>query len=412
MDLPRSRQVTRLVKALRAEKVDVVCASTTDLDNSINVLGNGAVVHRIPNLESSSWKKRVGRVLPVFRPIPDRQVPWAREATQYVQQSLGLQQNDCLVTFGHPMSDHLVGLELKKTSKCAWIAHFSDPWPHSLHQFSSGPAARKSRMLYKEISEHADLLVFTNSTAARLCTSWLPDSAKAKSRVLNHSFATESEFPMSLVEERGDSEPPILRYLGSLYGRRTGYSLLRALRRIEKKSLLVDRPFRVQLIGHKSRFARLVTWYFNRKLESLECCPPVSYQDSFRLMAGTDALISIDADTVENPFVASKLVEYLPFRKPILGISPPGAARELLQSIGAFIASPKDKTAVVEAVTQLVNFLYEGGAKDCVIPQMEALNLEQFSSERVALNFTGLIDEARISSSAIHRLSAFKIDVP
>ena len=95
-------------------------------------------------------------------------------------------------------------------------------------------------------------------------------------------------------------------------------------------------------------------------------------------MASADALISIDSEAAENPFVASKLVEYLPFRKPILGISPPGAARELLQSVGAFIAAPSDKKAVIEAVTSIVNFLYDHRSQDGSNPKIEKQNWKNF----------------------------------
>jgi hypothetical protein len=62
----------------------------------------------------------------------------------------------------------------------------------------------------------------------------------------------------------------------------------------------------------------------------------------------------IDAPADTSVFLPSKLVDYLAFNKPILGITPPtGASADLLRRLGSRLAGPDDETGVVAALAAL-----------------------------------------------------------
>jgi hypothetical protein len=70
-------------------------------------------------------------------------------------------------------------------------------------------------------------------------------------------------------------------------------------------------------------------------------------------------LLVIDAPApapdVPSVFLPSKLVDYLPLRKPILGITPdPGASARLLRRLGCPIAPPEDVPAIASALRDLM----------------------------------------------------------
>jgi glycosyltransferase involved in cell wall biosynthesis len=74
------------------------------------------------------------------------------------------------------------------------------------------------------------------------------------------------------------------------------------------------------------------------------------------ITAQADVLLVIDAPNLEaSVFLPSKLVDYLPFYKPIIGITPlQGASAELIQRLGCPVASPNDTDAIMQILAELV----------------------------------------------------------
>jgi hypothetical protein len=72
--------------------------------------------------------------------------------------------------------------------------------------------------------------------------------------------------------------------------------------------------------------------------------------------ADADVLLVIDAPSRgPSPFLPSKLIDYLPLRKPILGVTPEtGATAHLLRRLGCVVAPPDDIPAIEQALVDLV----------------------------------------------------------
>ena len=72
--------------------------------------------------------------------------------------------------------------------------------------------------------------------------------------------------------------------------------------------------------------------------------------------ADADVLLVIDASANgRSVFLPSKLVDYLAFRKPILGLTPPsGASARLLARLECLIAPPDRPDAIASAVASLI----------------------------------------------------------
>ena len=395
MNLPRSHQVTRLVKALDFDEVHVVCATTLADKPSVEALKNGVNIYRLPNVEFSRLRRRAGRLIPLLSRCPDPNVPWSESARKFIANTFKPSSEDCLITFGNPMSDHLAGLRLKTEYTLTWLAHFSDPWPYTMNASRLRFITRANRRTFRTVCNNADLLIFTNATSARLCTENLPSSTRIKARVLNHSFPTSAELSLAPTLKNDLSGPPTLRYMGSLYGRRNAVTLSKALRKIQQSGQVLEMPFRVQLIGPKSKLVRLRLKLICRRLRNIELLPEVSYEKSFSLMQTADALISIDAASQENPFVSSKLVEYLPFAKPILGISPPGASQALLDRLGAYTADPTDQPGIESQLLALVSEIYtRAGTSDRSLPYEQ---ISEFEVANVVGVLMDLIQQVRSS---------------
>src|SRR5262249_54611748 len=77
--------------------------------------------------------------------------------------------------------------------------------------------------------------------------------------------------------------------------------------------------------------------------------------ESARIAAAADVLLVIDAPSGESLFLPSKLVDYLPMNKPILGITPTsGASADLIRSLGYPIVAPDDEAGIAKAIESLL----------------------------------------------------------
>jgi glycosyltransferase involved in cell wall biosynthesis len=66
-------------------------------------------------------------------------------------------------------------------------------------------------------------------------------------------------------------------------------------------------------------------------------------------------LLVIDAPSDENLFLPSKLVDYLPMGKPILGLTPArGASADLIRALGYPVIAPDDESSIADAIEALI----------------------------------------------------------
>jgi len=144
-------------------------------------------------------------------------------------------------------------------------------------------------------------------------------------------------------------------YTGRFYsGLRTPVPLLRALADLNSREALAG-SLDVSFIGpHVEEFERdaialgVASFvHFRGRVAPMEAATAA---------AAADVLLVIDAPSIgPSVFLPSKLIDYLPFRKPILGVTPePGASARLLRRLGCPVASPDDIGAIGSAVASLI----------------------------------------------------------
>jgi glycosyltransferase involved in cell wall biosynthesis len=108
-------------------------------------------------------------------------------------------------------------------------------------------------------------------------------------------------------------------------------------------------------------------------------------------MRASDVLMVIDAPFAQSPFLPSKLVDYLGARKPILGVTPPGESRDLIQRCGYPTADPRDVAAVAEAIGDLADRVIaerSGSAEADAAPQAKvyrAYHIDMIQASYAAL---------------------------
>jgi len=344
MPYPRATQVARLAAHTRIRPLEVYCLAPSD-DREIQSrdASDGIDLVRIPRsapvriLERIFAKKR-------HRTLQEYDVKylwWRRAARQIIRTRPS--RDDVLVTFGQPMVDHLAGLGIKKKTGVHWVAHFSDPWADNPFD----PKARDWLASEAAVLQAADLTVFTSQETIDLVYAKYPDGWRAKARVLPHAYDA-SLYPTAA---RKTNHVISVRYLGNLFAGRGPEPLFEALAILRGRSPELLSRVRFEFIGEAPME------FVNHPLLSLlpaQCAkfrPKVGYLQSLALAKSADLLLNIDAPATTSVFLPSKLIDYVGAGRPIFGISPPGTAARLIDSLGGWVADPTQPEQIADQLS-------------------------------------------------------------
>ncbi|MFZ4775244.1 MAG: hypothetical protein ACOYM3_07780 [Terrimicrobiaceae bacterium] len=289
------------------------------------------------------------KFLPLYARAPDEFKSWIPRAENAVLEQLssspaGSRQ---IVSFGEPMSDHLLGLRLKRKTGLPWVAHFSDPWADNPFRKLFFFSNILNRRMEAAVVRAADKVIFTSKETLSLVMGKYPPAFSKKCHVLPHSFDPDI-YPASSARSGKET---VVRYLGSFYGNRTPFPLLAALHKLHQSTPDLLKDVRFEFIGGippRMMKHRLIKSLPDRLIGFL---PSVSYTESLRLMKEADLLLVIDAPADLSVFLPSKLVDYLGAGVPILGIVPKGSSASLIERMGGSVADPGDPRAIAATLT-------------------------------------------------------------
>ncbi len=271
------------------------------------------------------------RFLPLYGDCPDEFGRWRAGASQQALVDITASRPDVLASFGMPMSDHLVALDIKRRTGLPWLAHFSDPWTDNPFHDYSWLSHRVNAAMEKNVLSAADQVLFTSQRTLDLVMSKYPDAWRDKAAVLPHAWDMGhfSDGP-PLFEKRVGGRR-VIRHIGNCYGTRSPVPLFIALDRISQRDPALLDGVTFEFVGNVSSAFQ--------DAEELKALPAglvsfrgqVGYRESLMLAQDADALLVIDADS-DHPsvFLPSKLVEYIGVRRPVWGITPPGTSADLI----------------------------------------------------------------------------------
>ena len=317
----------------------------------------GIEMVRVPSPEEWLALRVAWRVAPGLRDFPDSTRVWVPRAAHAAARIAA--GGDCagLITFAQPWSDHLVGLRVRRSTGLPWVAHFSDPWADSPY---ATPRQRSIwRRMEEEVVREASAVVFVSEETAALVMAKYPDGLRDKVSVVPHGFDSRAH---AGAPRAVDSRRPLrLVYAGRFYaGIRTPMPLLRALAQLNARDPLAG-ALEVLFVGPYVQ-------QYERDAAALQVDSIVRFRgrvppaEAARAAADADVLLVIDAPS-DGPsvFLPSKLIDYLPFRKTILGVTPEsGASARLLRRLGCPVAPPDDVDAIAAALADLVRRWREG----------------------------------------------------
>ncbi len=292
--------------------------TSSDLNASIP---DGTVVRRAFALDTARHLSIAGRYMHAMA-RPDRWVNWkiaaVREGMRMIREF-----NPDVIWSTYPIATaHLIGAELARRSRVAWVADFRDPMAQIGY-----PTDPLTWQCFKDIEQdavsHAAACVFTSDGAARMYRERYPQAA-GRIKVIENGYDEES-----FIEAERDAPAPerlnsgcvTLLHSGIVYPHeRNPEPFFIALGRLKTAGKIWPGQLKLRFRApeHERLLQQLAIQYGVEPF--IEICAPVSYLDALREMLCSDALLVMQGAGC-NQQIPAKIYEYLRARRPILCLS-------------------------------------------------------------------------------------------
>lgn len=365
---PRAVQVPRTLVALAAAgwRSRVVCfdahSDRYQQDHRVSLEAqSGGRALRLPVPSPEEWLpfRALWRVCPPLKQLPDEKRVWVPSALAEARRALHDEAADVLVSFAQPWSDHLIGLALRRETGLPWVAHFSDPWTDSPYQQGGPWVRRRLAAMERDVIAEATRLVFVNSYTCDRVMAKYPETWRTRCHVI-----PQGSEPGLLPAPRERVHPGPLRivYTGRFYaGVRTPDTFLEALASVARAKPLAGRVD-VEFVGAGME-------QYERRATELGLAAIVRFtgrlspQHARERAATADVLMTIDAPSAgPGLFLPSKLIDYLPLDRPILGLTPlEGPSADLIRELGYAPVDPADGPGIGAAIDGLLAAHEDGG---------------------------------------------------
>ena len=240
-----------------------------------------------------------------------------------------------------PGVSHLCGKAIKKRHpEVIWYASFSDPFKNSPYKkadlegrsifykfiYSVGGFTLYNSKYEEAAVLNADKLIFICKEQMEYTLSQYKNTAELKKKaiIMPLTYIPEWKMYSSLINDkkRVSNKPLQAVHLGRLYGLRKINTFLEALKELKEE----DKDLSKKIVFHQyseiqAPDVKKIKEYDLEDVFVLH--KTVSYDKSVEVMKESDILVLFDtlmSDKPVQPYLPSKIVEYLLLRKPILGI--------------------------------------------------------------------------------------------
>ncbi len=400
--LPRSIQVSRLLRGLgrhgctrtlvTADTADVVTDAPRDGGLPDAYAGVADQVVRVPLNDRRGLFKRLFSG-PARQPTSDEQLAtWRERAEIVVADQIKTGCFNAMVTFAHPWESHELGAEIRRRHGVAWIAHFADPWYDNPYLSTRRSQVERDEILARErrVIEGADALIFVSDALRQCVMRKYPEPWLGKCHVVPHCYDEDLARVVVPKNETAGERPLTFVSVGNFYAERRIGPLLGAIRVLLDRRPDLRKRVKFRFIGSfaESPAQMVIDLGLADCVEILGSMPHVP---SLQAIAAADVVLCVDAPFSESPFLPSKLVDYIAFRKPIIGgVVPGGASYEFLRRIGCRSVQPDDEEGFAQLLFETVE---NWPAAERIAGEYDRVALE-FASLNVSRRFIRVAEAA------------------
>jgi glycosyltransferase involved in cell wall biosynthesis len=285
---------------------------------------------------------------------------------------------DAVYTSSIPAFTHLAGWWIKKKHKdIEWIASFSDPiykspYTDDLDSFKEYPWLLKigfyvyvgiyMRPYYEKVAMvHADKLIFVSEEQRDFMIENYPQelqqSMHKRSQVIPLNYIEEWQMYKDLIElpkNKTQNKPLLFIHIGRIYGLRRVEQLLLALKELKEEDPDLSKKIRIEQYSQfLPRYQKLVKQYH---LEDIVFWyDKILYGDVLKKMQKADVLLLFDSIIEgKQPYLPSKILDYLLVQKEILSICPENCPAHKILCKKGYICCENDAKDIKERIKELI----------------------------------------------------------
>jgi glycosyltransferase involved in cell wall biosynthesis len=323
--------------------------------------------------------------------MPDESIRWARSSIRPLVHLIGERSIDVIYSTLTPVSNHVLGLELKRRTGRPWVADFRDLWTDDYRYCERSPQRRAAHArLQQQVLETADAVIGVSRAQTEILASHVPGCAHKFTTITNGFDPDDFSDESGCTRERRDQF--VLTYVGRFDRWRVDQPWWDGLTRFTARLKPVGSRFVLRMVGHVSGPVRQKARAAGVEAEFINAVP---HRKAVLEMRCADALllaqpVGPNAESV----ISAKLFEYLAAGRPILLVGPEeGACEDIVRRCRAGLTVGPD----AEAITAALETLYSRWEQGTPVDGCAAHHLTPFSraalTGRLASVFDRLIGE-------------------
>jgi glycosyltransferase involved in cell wall biosynthesis len=269
---------------------------------------------------------------------------------------------DLVYSTSSPPDNHLIARFISRRKGIPWVADFRDPWTWNYLYEKPWPTRSLERWMERSVIREADAVVTVSEPLSEGYRGLLPPSQMDKVVTITNGF-DPNDFPKQRSESTADDKIKVV-YCGNFDRRHRPTRFLEALEILLKDRPLLRRRLTVRFMGaFPPEDCQFVGEKGLEEVVSIDGYRP--YRECRSATAGADILLFlIYSGPGAEINLSGKLFQYLALRKPILGIVPDGAAREILKRSGlARLAEPSDEYGIAATLGDMIDDLQDSKRK-------------------------------------------------
>jgi len=281
---------------------------------------------------------------------PDRYVAWAPRAIRASLKAIRESNADLIVTLGPPHSVHLVGLVCSALTGRPWVAYFGDLWVYDGYVNRDGePRARRfwTGTMERWVVRAADGIVTTTDGSSEYFRKTYGTLCPPVQTLWNGATREETETLWSTQPPPALGNEMVVTYAGYLMGNQTPLYFMQGMKLFMQRH--PERRIRFRVVGDPGGYTGLpgelgisehVEWIGRVPFTSVR-----EWQDLSHLL-----LILMPPQPGNELKNASKTVECLLARRPILALSREGDMTSLIRRMNAGYVSGHDAEGICHAL--------------------------------------------------------------
>lgn len=300
--------------------------------------------------------------------IPDDQILWLAPAIRLGRRVMAEQGIDAIVSTSGPVTNHLVGLALKRGTGVPWIVDYRDPWTQNMHR--SGFRSREwlEERLERMVLRESDLLLtVTQSFADNFRAKFSEELRRVE--VIHNGFDRADYTALENVDKPSeDASRCVFIYTGIFYKERNPRLLLRAVRELIDEGLVQEEAIRLRFAGvfDYPGYTENADSVREHRLDSVvELLGHLPHASALEAMKRSDILVIVgDTAPGSGDYIPGKLFEYLAIGHPILALSLPGESTRIIEKYRlGVVADPLDLDETKRAVLALYEQWQQQGGR-------------------------------------------------